>query len=91
MFLTPVSILNVSQKYSKLRAGFDKLFTPTKKVGFCPVDKKISLRFQQDFPYTGRIVFSAVLDSKSADTKAGTLSTGQKCRNIKNLAINFIV
>ena len=48
-------------------------------MGFCSVDKKISLRFQQDFPY--RIVFSAVLDSKSADTKAETLSTGQKCKD----------
>ena len=53
-------------------------------MGFCSVDKKISLRFQQDFPY--RIVFSAVLDSKSADTKAETLSTEQKCKDIKNLA-----
>ena len=48
------------------------------------MDKKISLRFQQDFPYI--IVFSVVLDSKSADTNAETLCTEQKCR-IKNINI----
>ena len=58
-------------------------FISLQKVGFCSVDKKISLRFQQDFPY--RIVFSDVLDRESADTKAETLSILQNCRDKKNL------
>ena len=45
-------------------------------LGICSVDKKIMLLCQQDFPY--RVVFSAGLDTGSADTKAETLSTVQK-------------
>ena len=59
-------------------------FYPYKKVGFCVLDKKISPRFQRDFPY--KIVYSTVLDSKSADIKAKTdifLSNTQKCMDIK--------
>ena len=58
-----------------------RFFYPYKKVGFCPVDKKISLRFHQDF---SRIVFPAVLNSKSAVTKAETLSAHKSVR-IQNL------
>ena len=66
-----------------------RFFISLEKVGFCsvtPVDNKISLCFHQEFPY--RIVFSSVLDSESADTKAETLYNGQKCRDIKNLAMS---
>ena len=67
-------------------------FYPYKKVGFCVLDKKISPRFQRDFPY--KIVYSTVLDSKSADIKAKTnifLSSTQKCMDIKNLTISMAV
>lgn len=61
-------------------------YTLQKKVGFCGMDKKISLNFQQDFPYS--IVFWGCFGhySGSAEAKAETLSMP---RNIENFADNY--
>ena len=63
-------------------------FILTKKWGFVQWIRKYRYVFNRIFLI--EYCFSTVLDSKSADTKAETLSTEQKCKDIKNLAIIMI-